>query len=152
MYSSSVLCRECCLVGIWSELLVLRKQGLFQLAKLGCTILCEILSLQQPGQNEEGIAEILQDTWQQQAKMWNMPKCLQWQYMSILRQSNWTLNVSVFYRVKGYSVVIKVISIAENFSSEDLGRNCFIYWHNYALQVLIKEKFIYRDFSNTNIK
>lgn len=40
---------------------------------------CEIVSLQQPGQNGEGLAEILQDTLEQRAKMWNMPKCLQWQ-------------------------------------------------------------------------
>lgn len=58
----------------------------------------------------------------------------------------------VFYREKGYSMVIKVMIISGFFSNGDLETNFFIYWHDHALQVLIKEKFIYRDFANTNIK
>lgn len=49
-------------------------------------------------------------------------------------------------------MVIKVMIISEFFSNGDLERNFFIYGHDHALQVLIKEKFIYRDFANTNIK
>lgn len=49
---------------------------------------CEMLSPQQPGQNAEGLPEVLQDTQQHQAKMWDILERLKWQEMSVLRQCN----------------------------------------------------------------
>lgn len=58
----------------------------------------------------------------------------------------------MFYGEKGYITIINVMIISKNFSSGDVGRNFIICWRDYTVQVLIKEKFIYRDFSKTNVK
>jgi len=61
-------------------------KGLFQLSKQGYAVLCKMWSLQQPGQNGEGLPEVLQDTWQHPAKTRDVLECLQWQQLSVLRQ------------------------------------------------------------------